>query len=113
MAVLERAEGAAGKGYGRTLLAAVQAVVKQRGGGLWCTARTNVATFYERYDFERVGDVFEVEGAGPHVLMTWNAARGRGVPADRREEHAGTATEDKFLAEEGAAPDDEGARSAD
>jgi predicted GNAT family N-acyltransferase len=81
-------EARRGEGFGRTLLAAVQAVVKQRGGGLWCTARTNVATFYERYDFLQVGEVFEVEGAGPHVLMTWNAARGRGVPADRRDEEA-------------------------
>jgi GNAT superfamily N-acetyltransferase len=73
---------ARGRGLGRTLLGAVQAVTKQRGGGLWCTARTSVEGFYTRYEFKREGAVFEVEGAGPHVLMTWNPPeRGRGVPA--------------------------------
>jgi predicted GNAT family N-acyltransferase len=85
MAVLESRRG---RGFGRTLLAATQAVVKQRGGGVWCTARTSVEDFYLRYGFVREGDEFEVDGAGPHVLMTWNPERGRGVPADRREEHA-------------------------
>ena len=73
---------ARGRGLGRTLLGAVQAVTKQRGGGLWCTARTTVEGFYLRYEFQREGEVFEIEGAGPHVLMTWNPPeRGRGVPA--------------------------------
>jgi predicted GNAT family N-acyltransferase len=85
MAVLEARRG---EGHGRTLLAAVQAVAKQRGGGLWCTARTSVEAFYRKYDFVTEGEAFEIEGAGPHVLMTWNPSRGRGVPADRREEHA-------------------------
>jgi predicted GNAT family N-acyltransferase len=70
------------RGLGRTLLGAVQAVTKQRGGGLWCTARTPVEGFYTRYEFKREGDVFEIEGGGPHVLMTWNPPeRCRGVPA--------------------------------
>jgi len=85
MAVVPEARG---RGFGRTLLGAVQAVTKQRGGGLWCTARTPVEGFYSRYEFKREGEVFEIEGGGPHVLMTWNPPeRGRGVPASihRRE----------------------------
>jgi predicted GNAT family N-acyltransferase len=79
MAVVPEARG---RGFGRTLLGAVQAVTKQRGGGLWCTARTSVEGFYARYEFKREGPVFDIEGAGPHVLMTWTPPeRGRGVPA--------------------------------
>src|SRR5262245_43259388 len=61
-----------GQGFGRMLLQAVQAVVQQRGGGLWMTARTGVRSFYEHYGCEVVGEVFELPGAGPHVVMTWH-----------------------------------------
>ena len=61
-----------GTGLGKMMLLALQAVAKQRGGGLWCTARTSVVGFYEHFGFKREGEEFEVEGAGPHVLMTWN-----------------------------------------
>lgn len=92
---------ARGRGLGRTLLGAVQAVAKQRGGGLWCTARTSVEGFYTRYEFKREGDVFEIEGGGPHVLMTWNPPeRGRGVPASIPQ-HAATEPEDDPEAEPG------------
>jgi predicted GNAT family N-acyltransferase len=95
---------ARGRGLGRTLLGAVQAVTKQRGGGLWCTARTNVEGFYTHYEFEREGDVFEIEGAGPHVLMTWNPPeRGRGVPASIRRTPAGAGDEEPEAAEAGDA----------
>lgn len=69
-----------GKGLGKMLLLALQAVAKQRGGGLWCTARTNVEDFYRHFGFQREGEEFEVEGAGPHVLMTWNPPPKRRAP---------------------------------
>jgi predicted GNAT family N-acyltransferase len=68
-----------GKGLGKMLLTALQAVAKQRGGGMWCTARSGVEEFYAHFGFKREGGEFEVQGAGPHVLMTWNP------PPKRRE----------------------------
>jgi predicted GNAT family N-acyltransferase len=61
-----------GKGFGRMLLQAVQAVAQQRGGGLWMTARVGVQPFYERYGCKAEGEVFDLPGGGPHVLMTWH-----------------------------------------
>jgi GNAT superfamily N-acetyltransferase len=61
-----------GQGLGRMLLQAVQAVVQQRGGGMWFTARVKVRPFYERYGCEAQGGVFDLPGGGPHVLMTWH-----------------------------------------
>jgi predicted GNAT family N-acyltransferase len=61
-----------GQGFGRMLLQAAQAVVQQRGGGMWMTARVGVRAFYERYGCAVVGEVFDLPGAGPHVVMTWH-----------------------------------------
>jgi GNAT superfamily N-acetyltransferase len=61
-----------GHGLGRMLLQAVQAVVQQRGGGLWFTARVPVRPFYERFGCAAEGGVFDLPGGGPHVLMTWH-----------------------------------------
>ena len=61
-----------GKGLGRMLLQAVQAVTQQRGGGLWMTARVGVRSFYERFGCKVEGEIFDLPGAGPHVLMTWH-----------------------------------------
>jgi hypothetical protein len=55
------------------LLQAVQAVAQQRGGGLWMTARVGVQAFYERFGCKVEGEAFDLPGAGPHVLMTWQA----------------------------------------
>jgi GNAT superfamily N-acetyltransferase len=63
-----------GHGLGRMLLQAVQAVVQQRGGGLWFTARVPVRPFYERFGCAAEGGVFDLPGGGPHVLMTWHPA---------------------------------------
>jgi hypothetical protein len=49
----------------------VQAVAQQRGGGLWMTARVGVRPFYERFGCKAEGEVFDLPGGGPHVLMTW------------------------------------------
>jgi len=61
-----------GHGLGRMLLQAVQAVVQQRGGGLWFTARVKVRPFYERYGCVAISEVFDLPGGGPHVVMTWH-----------------------------------------
>jgi len=81
MAVLPERRG---QGLGRMLLQAVQAVVQQRGGGLWCTARTNVEAFYLAHGFRREGEEFELPGGGPHVLMSWNGVGKRMKPVPRR-----------------------------
>lgn len=59
------------KGHGRQLLLAAQAVAEKRGGGMWCNARSTAAPFYQAFGFEVLGDEFEIEGIGPHVIMTW------------------------------------------
>ncbi len=38
---------------------------------LWCNARLSAVGFYEKVGFKKVNDeVFEIEGIGPHVLMS-------------------------------------------
>jgi predicted GNAT family N-acyltransferase len=36
---------------------------------LWCNARTSAAGFYEKMGFAQIGEVFDVEHIGPHVVM--------------------------------------------
>lgn len=36
---------------------------------VWCNARLSAVEFYERMGFEGFGDVFEIEGIGPHLRM--------------------------------------------
>lgn len=36
---------------------------------VWCNGRANVEGFYQRYGFQREGDIFDVPPIGPHVLM--------------------------------------------
>jgi predicted GNAT family N-acyltransferase len=36
---------------------------------VWCHARTAAAEFYEGHGFERHGEVFDIEGIGPHIVM--------------------------------------------
>lgn len=36
---------------------------------VWCNARTSAVAFYEKMGFETVGEVFEVDEIGPHVVM--------------------------------------------
>jgi len=36
---------------------------------VWCNARIRARSFYERAGFQVIGDVFEVVGVGPHVVM--------------------------------------------
>jgi GNAT superfamily N-acetyltransferase len=39
---------------------------------LWCNARLRAVSFYERLGFVRWGELFEIEGIGPHYVM-WRA----------------------------------------
>ncbi|QDG53117.1 GNAT family N-acetyltransferase [Persicimonas caeni] len=36
---------------------------------VWCNARTSAVEFYEKMGFEKIGEVFEVDRIGPHVVM--------------------------------------------
>ena len=110
-----------GKGLGRMLLQAVQAVAQQRGGGLWMTARVGVQPFYERFGCKAEGEVFDLPGGGPHVLMTWHpigTARMKFGPAGT---FAGTGEDDeedapkgrKPAAETPASPDESGEDGGD
>ena len=100
------AEDRRSQGLGHMLLLAVQAVVDQRGGGLWCTARTPVEGFYQRHGFVRQGAPFEIEGAGPHVVMTWNP-KGRRRTAPVPEAEGAPVAEEAVAAEAAFDPDDE------
>ncbi|WP_298211662.1 GNAT family N-acetyltransferase [Ferrimicrobium sp.] len=74
-------QGYRGKGIGATILVrlleatdddGVNAQSMQRGRDasvIWCHARIGARRLYERHGFAVVGDVFVIEGIGPHVLM--------------------------------------------
>jgi predicted GNAT family N-acyltransferase len=36
---------------------------------LWCNARENATGFYENVGFIKTGNIFEIDGVGPHILM--------------------------------------------
>jgi GNAT superfamily N-acetyltransferase len=59
------------KGYGGMLLKTIQAIATKRGGGLWANVRTGVVEYYRSHGFSEEGDVFDLKGIGPHVVMTW------------------------------------------
>lgn len=64
-----------GAGYGAAVLVtAIDHVAAADGTELWCNARMPAVGFYRRAGFEVVSDEFEVEGIGPHVVMTRPAA---------------------------------------
>jgi predicted GNAT family N-acyltransferase len=50
--------------------ASVAHVAAQGGGELWCNARVPALGFYLRAGFEVEGDEFEIDGIGPHVVVT-------------------------------------------
>jgi predicted GNAT family N-acyltransferase len=59
------------RGAGTAVLDAAVAHVAARGGGeLWCNARIPALGFYQRSGFEVDGEEFEIDGIGPHVVMT-------------------------------------------
>jgi GNAT superfamily N-acetyltransferase len=59
-----------GKGVGSGLLLAALAHARELGiRFVWCNAREKAIPFYERHGFQCVGDLFEIEGIGPHKVM--------------------------------------------
>ena len=62
-------EGWHGKGVGRAILDAIYSQARSR--TLWCNARLSAEPFYSRCGWATEGDVFDVPGVGPHVIMHW------------------------------------------
>lgn len=61
-----------GKGYGAELLREGLRVCQQKGAQVvWCNARTSAVPFYSKLNFDIKGEEFEIEGVGPHFLMTY------------------------------------------
>lgn len=60
-----------GQGAGEKVLQALLAYAAWQGtpGIVWCNGRHGVKGFYKRYGFEQVGEVFELPGIGPHVVL--------------------------------------------
>lgn len=68
MATLENQRG---QGIASQLLKFGLQHIRQQGPYLvWCNARTTASGFYEKLGFSRSSEVFEIEGIGPHYLMT-------------------------------------------
>ena len=61
---------ARGTGVGAAMVEALLDHVRAQGGTrAWCDARVNVAAFYERAGFARVGEEFDKGPIGMHVPM--------------------------------------------
>lgn len=59
-----------GRGYGATVLQAATAEAAARGAGLlWCNGRLVARGFYERQGFAVIGEEFDIEGVGPHLVF--------------------------------------------
>jgi predicted GNAT family N-acyltransferase len=52
------------------LLASIAYAAAISPAGLWCNARLAASDFYSHHGFVRVGEIFDIEGIGPHYLMT-------------------------------------------
>jgi predicted GNAT family N-acyltransferase len=60
-----------GSGLGSSVLEAIERAAREGGGArLWCNARVGAAAFYERGGFQIEGEEYEIEGIGPHFLMS-------------------------------------------
>ena len=58
------------KGYGRDLMRESFQKLKLFGADiLWCNARLVAISFYESLGFKIIGEIFDVEGIGPHYYM--------------------------------------------
>ncbi len=67
MAVLPHLQG---HGVGKKLIDECLQQLRDRGiEMLWFNARIKAVPFYERLGFTKSGDVFEIEGIGPHYKM--------------------------------------------
>jgi len=64
-------EDARGTGVGSTILQALIDYARTRPlpAEIWCNGRAHVKGFYERFGFAQDGDLFELPGIGPLVVM--------------------------------------------
>lgn len=61
---------ARGRGFGAALLTAcLDRAAAVDSAEVWCNARQAAIGFYRRAGFEVIGEEFEVENIGPHVVM--------------------------------------------
>jgi GNAT superfamily N-acetyltransferase len=59
-----------GSGYGRMLLDACFAHMREKGATvLWCNARVVAQGFYERLGLQTIGPEFDIPDIGPHYVM--------------------------------------------
>lgn len=68
MATLDQYQG---QGLSSALLRTAFPIIKNNHVDLlWCNARKEAVGFYYKVGFESISDEFEIEGVGPHYLMT-------------------------------------------
>lgn len=60
-----------GKGVGAEIVRRVVDALSPEPGRLWCNARLSAVGFYRNCGFVETGDIFPIEGIGPHVRMEW------------------------------------------
>lgn len=62
-----------GLGHGRRLVevACERSWAAER-APIWCNARESAFGFYEKLGFVIEGEIFEIEGIGPHAVMVLN-----------------------------------------
>jgi predicted GNAT family N-acyltransferase len=59
-----------GSGIGAKLVQTCIARASEAGlAGIWCNARITAEPFYRRLGFTVVGERFDIDGIGPHVVM--------------------------------------------
>lgn len=79
MAVLPESRG---EGAGGLLLLTGEDRVRQMGiNHIWCHARTGAISFYEKYGWEKSGEIFEIPTAGLHYIMRKDLSKPFGCKA--------------------------------
>lgn len=62
-----------GQGISSSLLKTGFSMIKKNNVPvIWCNARTEAFGFYEKMQFEKCSDEFEIQGVGPHFLMRYS-----------------------------------------
>lgn len=70
MATLEKFRGK-GLGLGRNIIATAREYLSERDCHLlWCNARESAIVFYEKVDFQKNSEMFDIPDVGPHVIMS-------------------------------------------
>lgn len=59
-----------GRGIGSALIKFSEEYLKELGSvGWWCNARISACPYYKNLGLTQVGDVFDIEPIGPHMIM--------------------------------------------